>query len=109
MKEYQFDLVKSTYPAHDAKEVLLSLINDKIKFLNCKAFSLSERFGSVPSHLEKRISELKEEKQLLVETLGQCDEDHLVKIDCQVVFNITEGATDEDRYQEVLLDQVPTS
>ena len=102
MKEHQFDLVKSTYPAHDAKEVLLSLVDDKIKFLNCKIFSLQERFGSVPPYLSERAEELKRQKHQLIEDLGHCDENHLVKIDCQVTFSITEGATDEDRYQEIM-------
>ena len=104
MKNHEFDLVRSTYPVCDAKDVLLSLMNDKIKFLNCKIFSLEERFGSAPPHLRERVDELKAKKNQLVEILNACDEDQLVEIDCQIVFNIKDKATDEVSYQKVSAD-----
>ena len=101
MKNHQFDLVKNTYPAHEAKEVLISLISDKIKFLTCKIFSLEERFGKAPTHLRERLTELKSEKSRLIETLDSFDDQNqLVEIDCQVVFSVKDGkGNDSALYQ----------
>ena len=101
MNNHQFDLVRSTYPAADAQEVLLSLINDKIKFLNCKIFSLQERFGEAPVHLRERAEELKSKKREVAETLNACGEDCMIEIDCQIAFSIKEGKTQEAQYDAV--------
>ena len=89
MKNYQFNLIDSTYPVADAREVLSSLISDKIKFLTQKIFSLEERFSTDCTHLKERCQELKAEKKRLCELLDAFeDESFLVEIDCQVALNI---------------------
>jgi hypothetical protein len=89
MKEHHVTLIDSTYPMEDAKEMLLSLLRDKIKFLNLHIFSLKERFGSDTSHYERRITELKAEKEKLVSLFESYENgDFDVEIDCQIDIKV---------------------
>lgn len=89
MKNHEFKLIDSTYGVENAKEVLLSLINDKIKFLNRKIFSDQERFGNDTDRLEKRVAYLKEERIKLEEILNAFEnEDCQVDIKCNVDLKI---------------------
>jgi hypothetical protein len=89
MKNHQLKLIDSTYSVDEAKEVVQSLLNDKIKFLNQRIFSLQERFGSDTSAQEKRVRELKAELRQLIETLRPFEnEDFQVEIDCLVKMKI---------------------
>ena len=94
MKNYQFNLIDSTYSVSDARTVLSSLISDKIKFLTGKIFSLEERFGEDCTHLKNRCQELKAEKQQLCEMLDTLEGDDLsVAIDCRVALRVNENVT----------------
>lgn len=85
MEDYGFKLIDSTYSADDAKEVLISLVNDKIKFLNRQIFSLEERFGSDTQHLKNRVKIIQEEKAKLLTLLEQySSEGTLLSIQCDV-------------------------
>jgi len=89
MNNHQLKLIDSTYSAKDAKEVLLSLINDKIRFLSQKIVSIEERFGGDTSHLEKRVQQLTQERSQLITLFEHHEnEDHLVEVDCNVHFSI---------------------
>ena len=89
MKKYQFKLIDSTYAPQHARTVLLSLIEDKIKFLNHQIFSISERFGSNTEHLENRIRELREERSRLIDLLnGYREQADLIEISCSVDMKI---------------------
>ena len=93
MKNHQIKLIDSTYPVRDARDVLFSLINDKIEFLNQKIFSLQERFGSDTGHLEKRVKELRMELQQLLDLLNTMEEDQLIEIHCEVDMKIKKPVT----------------
>jgi hypothetical protein len=89
MKQYQIKLIDNTYSMEDARELLLALINDKIKFLNLKTLSLQERFGADTSKYEQRIAELREEKNQLLIKLKNIEKSHdLVEVDCHVHLKI---------------------
>jgi hypothetical protein len=89
MKNHQIKLIDTTYSVDDAAEMLLSLIKDKIKFLNMKTFSEGLRFGSTADHLEKRIHELKEEVQVLSSLLNNPEyADSEVEIECFINLKI---------------------
>ena len=75
MSDYNLKLIDSTYSPEEAKEVLSSLISDKIKFLNLQIFSKSERFGEDTSHLENRIKYLDSEKEKLFKLIEQAKVD----------------------------------
>jgi uncharacterized protein (DUF342 family) len=92
MKKHQIKLIDNTYSLDEGKELLMALINDKIKFLNMKVFSLQERFGSDTSKFEQRIAELKEEKNQLQLKLKTLENSHdMVEIDCHVHLKIKES------------------
>lgn len=58
----EYKLIDGKFTAHEAREILLDMINKKIQFHQLKNFSSEERFGkSLPSSL-KRIKELEKDK-----------------------------------------------
>jgi hypothetical protein len=81
MEYRELKLIDNTYKASEAKEVLCSLINEKIRFLNFQIASRSERFGEETSYLKQRIEMLNKEKQEIIEFMDGLDADaHSVKI-----------------------------
>ena len=91
MKNHQIQLIDTTYPVKDAKEVLFSLINDKIKFLNQRIFSMEECYSSDTSHLQNRRKRLKAELMKLLEIMEHIEgNESLVEIDCRIDLKITE-------------------
>ena len=90
---HQFNLINSTYSAESAKEVLTSLINDKIRFLNIQILSAHERFGENATHLEARVQELEADRNRLIEILSAAEKNNTeVEILSSVEFTIKETA-----------------
>ena len=69
-QEFEFSLIDNTYSAEDAREVITSLINDKIRFLNIQILSIHERFGIDVTHLEKRVTQLEQDRKRLMSMLA---------------------------------------
>lgn len=89
MEKHQIKLIDNTYTLEEGKDLLMALLNDKIKFLNLKVFSLQERFGADTYQLEKRIAELKEEKNQLQLKLKALENKHqMIEIDCRIHLKI---------------------
>lgn len=89
--DYQFDLVRTNYPVEEGREVLLSLISDKINFLERTIFSLEERFGSDTSHLVSRVKELRAERESLKTFLASLeDKNMMLSIHCPVTIECKE-------------------
>jgi hypothetical protein len=89
MKNHKIKLIDNTYSKEEAKDLLLALLNDKIKFLQMKIFSLQERMGADTHHLEKRVDELKEEKTQLLSKIKELGEkEYAVDIDCHVYLKV---------------------
>ncbi len=89
MENHLIKLIDSTYSVENATEMLLSLINDKIKYLNMKTFSDDLRFGSSAEHFKKRIHELKEEVHVLSSLLNNPElADSEVEIECSINLKI---------------------
>lgn len=59
-KTETIDLIKGTFTPRDAREVLLSLLNSKIKFHQLKDWSSRERFGTPDAESEQRLKSLKD-------------------------------------------------
>ncbi|GEM_PF-1887603 len=89
MEQEQVKLIDSCYPAQKAREVIISLLNEKIKFLNHQIFSNQERSGNVTSHLEQRVKELKAEKERLQQSLEKLEQtNHMVEINCDINIRV---------------------
>eukprot|EP01023_Acetabularia_acetabulum_P017123 TRINITY_DN18516_c0_g1_i10.p1 TRINITY_DN18516_c0_g1~~TRINITY_DN18516_c0_g1_i10.p1 ORF type:complete len:139 (-),score=13.42 TRINITY_DN18516_c0_g1_i10:296-712(-) len=84
---HQIKLIDNTYSPADAREVLCSLLNDKITFLNVQIHSIHERFGKNAMHLKKRITELQNEKTELLHLIKEW-QDGDTELEIQSVINI---------------------
>ncbi len=93
MQNHKFKLIDNTYPLEDAKEILISLLCDKIRFINQKIFSIEERFGTDTKHLKARVQELKEEKTRLKQSFKNLKNDDCeIEICCDVQLTVHEQA-----------------
>ncbi len=54
------ELIRGTFTAEEAKELLLNLIKYKINFHGHRSFSAEVRFGAPEINAQKRINELKQ-------------------------------------------------
>ena len=54
----QFQLIDGTFTPNEAARVLFSLVKSKMDYHSIERFSNEERFGSDPSHSEKRLHDL---------------------------------------------------
>lgn len=79
----EFRLVDGEYNLQEVKEIVLNLIDDKIKFHQLKAFSDNERLGeTINEHSNSRLNDLKSSKNDLIqllETLSNTDESEAKK------------------------------
>jgi len=73
-ENHQIKLIGNSYYKEDAKYLLSVLLNDKIKFLQMKIFSLEEPKVAGTQHHEKRVKELKEEKNQLISKIKDLGE-----------------------------------
>ncbi|MDA0973778.1 MAG: hypothetical protein O2867_08600 [Bacteroidetes bacterium] len=89
MQDRELKLIDNTYKASEAKEVLCSLINEKIRFLNLQIASRSERFGEDTSYLKQRIEQLTTEKQDIIDFMDTLDaEGQMVKVDATAAIQV---------------------
>lgn len=82
-------LVSGTFSIQEAKEVLTTLIDDKIRYHKSRIFSHEERFGSKDEHSDQRVAELQLAKKELIERLEQIAPDAELNIDSNIKINIT--------------------
>nr|WP_294895396.1 hypothetical protein [uncultured Pedobacter sp.] len=68
MKE-KFKLIEGVFSAKDAKEILLTFIEEKIKFHELKSFSAEVKTGHKSEEALIRVEELKKTRRELVELL----------------------------------------
>lgn len=66
-------LISGTFPAEDARAILLTLLNDKINFHVKKSFSSEERFGVADELSIKRISELKKSMTIIKDMIHEAE------------------------------------
>ena len=67
-------LISGEFENLEAREILLSLIDSKIKFHNLKNFSHEERFGIKDNESTKRLAELKELRAEILRLLKNNEE-----------------------------------
>jgi hypothetical protein len=72
----EFKLLAGEFEAADAKEILMSLLDDKIAFHAQKQISYEERYGKREEHADVRIAELKESKKEILELLAIAEKEN---------------------------------
>jgi len=83
--QYNFKLVDNTYKADAGADILLTFLEGKIKFLNQQISKLNDPIGEEASHLEKRLTELKDTKRYLVSMTQSAKQGNFdLEIDCIV-------------------------
>ncbi|MDA7744578.1 hypothetical protein N8911_00615 [bacterium] len=80
-------LVDTEFITEEAKEVVLSLFDYKIRFHQRKRFSNEERFEKNIHHSTVRIAELKKEKEKLLEYFTGLDKDARIRVSSKVEIN----------------------
>lgn len=94
MKNHNIKLIDSIYTVTEAKEILCSILNDKINFLNLQILSVQERFGEESVRMKRRVAELKAEKEdLMILLISYKNGDYSVEIDCQINMKIKQIET----------------
>lgn len=84
MNKHTTRIIDGTFTADKAKELLIELIDHKINFHNMEKFSHKICYGEDLEHSEKRIKELTNEKQSLMEWLNNHKETDTIKINCKI-------------------------
>ncbi len=83
-------LIKGNFSAAEAKDILITLLNNKINFHQMKNFGLIERFGKPEYGSQSRIDELKRNRDELTQLFKEAEEsDVTFSIDSiiQIRFN----------------------
>ncbi|WP_051286106.1 hypothetical protein [Salinimicrobium terrae] len=94
---YTLKLIDNKFTPEEAKEVLLTLINDKIKFHSTKNFSSEIRTGLSQEHSRQRIKELEEAKKEIIALIRKA-EDVNILLDVESSIHIS-GNPVEKKYQ----------
>lgn len=82
----QFNLLKGQFNAEDAREILLTLFNDKIQYHRLKNFSHEERLGTPDKHAVERIPELKKTSEEIIAYLKQYESNAEFEIHADIVI-----------------------
>jgi hypothetical protein len=83
------DLVRGEYSAVEAKEIVSNLISQKINFHNLRDFSSLERYGKRDENSLKRIEELKESRESMLEIIDMAKEEgKTVKINSNITIEL---------------------
>lgn len=94
-----FDLINGTFQPAEAKNVLFTLIKDKINFHKLEMFSAYERYGIELPHSKKRVSELKDALLKIEETIKESEK---LNSNVQIVGAIEIIAVEKKEKNEVL-------
>lgn len=86
-----FTLINSIYTAEDAKEVLVSLINNKISSLQQLSFGIHEREGRNSEHIKKRIDELRTMRTELIDKIKGIEDGSNLKVSAQIELEVVEN------------------
>ncbi|MCU0429714.1 MAG: hypothetical protein MUF42_07045 [Cytophagaceae bacterium] len=83
-------LIQGIFSSSDARELLLTLIQDKINYHEFKNYSRQERFGQADPLNTKRIAELKELKSKVLELIMDARSlDMELEIDATIEISLT--------------------
>jgi len=83
MKTHETKLMEGAFTKESAKTLLVELLSYKIRYHQLKKFSDDERFGTDIDHSEKRMHELMEAREELVQWLDSLN-GSAVSINCDI-------------------------
>lgn len=92
MKEIEkISLIEGLFEPIEAKELLISILSNKIQFHQLKNFSLVERFGKEDENSKRRIPELKNSIEKTLEIITRANEFNMkIKISSIINIQLTE-------------------
>ncbi len=91
--------IKGRYNPAEAADVLLSLINDKIKFHTVKSLNLRQEEPNSHGKSDDRIVELKQAKKIVENLVVKAHKNGLeLEIDCTVEINIVNNKSSKLKY-----------
>lgn len=91
MKNHQINLIDNSYPMSDARDLMVSLLDQKIKYLNLQQFIMNERYGMDSLDHKNQIEKFTREKERLTQTLKSLEKpDCKVEINCSATLNLKE-------------------
>lgn len=76
MNTEELNFIKGLFSTVEAKDILLNLIDNKIKFHNQKTFSEIERFGIKNEDSNTRINELLTSRSRIIDFIAKCQENN---------------------------------
>ncbi|WP_148899422.1 hypothetical protein [Fodinibius salinus] len=89
-------LVEGTFSAEEAREILMALIQSKLKFHNLKNLRSFEQSGQADSKSENRIQELQEMREEVLELINHADKtDQQLQIDSKVNITLENNISDK--------------
>ncbi|MEO9004718.1 MAG: hypothetical protein ABI288_08265 [Ginsengibacter sp.] len=87
--EQSIKFIKGSFTPGEAKDLLFDLMANKIKFHSIKDFSSNERFGKPEKGSQKRIDELKSDRNKfikLIETAIEQNIDLIIESDIKIAL-----------------------
>jgi hypothetical protein len=91
IREEQLELIKGEFSTSDAKEILLQLFADKIKYHQIRNLSSMERFGEEDGISSKRLPELKQHVQKIYDLFEKGSYPNAsIKIQATIHIEVTE-------------------
>jgi hypothetical protein len=89
MKEQQINLIDDTCSVTQARELLVSFFDEKIKHLNLQRFIMTEQYGYDPMDYGRQMDKFKMEKERLLEKLRSMNDPSVkLEINCVAEFKI---------------------
>ena len=78
--EGKFNLLNGVFTGNEAKEILVTLFSDKIRFHSLNNFSHEERFGEPDPHAMERIPVLRKTLEDVLVLLGENGEEQKFEV-----------------------------
>lgn len=98
LKTEKYLLIKGKFRAEDAREIILNLINDKIRYHDYRNFSSGERLGKPDEYSLKRIEELKQCRKDILEKLLEAQLNNLeLKIHSEIRMELVPASKKKKR------------
>ncbi len=91
MAEKNIDFIDGVFDQTEAAEILLSVINDKIRFHNVSILGSKERSDGDYSHSEHRLEQLNKAKDEIMRMFRtECDQNSRIRIKSNISIEILE-------------------